>query len=293
MSPNRDTVRSPSRTSIFSVISAAVAPSPTLTALSALGLAAFLTLGATGCGKSMVKGVDFKTEVQGDSVYASLSTAIDLGKIQLPALSIPIGGTLGTLALTNVQGQNRVSILIDVTRALRTSGMASANLPNGNALPLALGAGSQTLAFSAGGSSRVYLSVNGSDILIGYALVVSQLDAVGRVVPIAVDLFPQFAISKTLSGVSGFFTSPAAGQSGLAFFVRSQGAIDAGAAQTLIADAQADSVGGAFRAARLNSLESFDGEKAVQAKKASTRDVSRVEQSLIRLQSRGGTVSVQ
>ena len=188
---------------------------------SVLGVAIVALL--TGCGSgSIVQSLKVDSEVDANNdTLVSLETNLNLGSLQFPALSLPVlnpknsSEQIGSVSLSrSTSGFNTVTLEANASKILAGDIQASGKLPNGNSIPLTTTGGVATINLSS--SSRLYLG-GGSQPFIGFAIVISQFDALGSYVS-GYSLFLNLAQSLGLNGVAGVF-SGGKGQNGIGLFV--------------------------------------------------------------------------
>ena len=230
----------------------------------------------TGCGKSLISGATVTTRESGGQAFAEARVGLNLGGIALPQLSLPISGGVGSVRTGSDAGRSFVAIDVNLMDALRAPSADGQLLPNGRAIPVGNASQVDVVGLSVGSRSRVYLAVDGRNAMLGFALVIPELDAVTRIIPIAIDLFPSFSVSNGIRGVAGFFSSPEAQRSGLAVFLSSE-ALAQGRMVALTADTVSES-----------GVLSFQTHRS-----GSSTEQSRLEQGLLRLQSRQTRVQVR
>jgi hypothetical protein len=192
---------------------------------------AILTLN-TACGAiSFINNATVSTTTVNNDTYGNLS--VDLGTVGLvfPTLSLPItepnqpGVTLGTVAIANGNSlsQATLTVSVDLTKLDSIPHLGnSAVLPNGQAIPVSGIDTNNLLVLNAPGTNiAIYVDFNqvAQSGMLGVAIPIQQLNAVGLLSGGIVNIFPSFQLSNGVTGTAGIFTGMMPGTSGLAMFV--------------------------------------------------------------------------
>lgn len=166
-----------------------------------------------------LKDIKVSTETVDGDIYLNLNADLDFGNIVFPSFSIPVidpktNDEVGTVALLPVAGgltqlsiDANISVLADINPE-------SVSLPNGGLVPFI--ANNPAVKIDLGNGAQLYLTASQDVYAIGVALPISGLDSIGSGVGMPINFFPVFTIDEAISTV-GLFTSPNAGENGLAF----------------------------------------------------------------------------
>jgi hypothetical protein len=194
-----------------------------------IGMIVLASSSLSACSKkTLLESMDLEIIPNGSGGDLRLSSTVKLGNMSLPEIEIPIQAPGSTLSLGNMalkpdaNGKQEISITLNSAALLHADPALGSTLPNGRALPSAIGfgeSGGALLALPIRNSSRIYL---GGDlktrIILGVALVLPALDPVTASLPVGANAFFKRPFSSTISGVGGVFSSPQARQSGIAVF---------------------------------------------------------------------------
>lgn len=188
-----------------------------------LALSLILTTGCGSDGNRLVKDVTGGAFTRDGDAYGNLEITLGTGALRLPSVELPVinrrtGQQMGTLALVNgLDGDPRLRVELNISEAANLDS-ADARLPNGSQIPVSGLGDAEVVGFAVGNSgARVYLALDDKVAMLGAALPIRALDRVGEEVPLPLNLFPQFE-KNGIRGTAGIFTSPNAGQSGVAVF---------------------------------------------------------------------------
>jgi hypothetical protein len=180
--------------------------------------------GSNGIGTQLVKSLSVRSTPQQNDVLVSVSAELNTGNLVFPLINLPIVDPkmptrpYGNLMLQRtVDGKNVLTAEINVSRISNTDGILAPNLlPNGNQIPVA--GVKDLIAFQAGSSSRVYLSLNDTTKMLGVAVAVKEFDSVAQYVPGA-NLFFDMPQTNGIRGLAGIFTGTRSGESGFGIFI--------------------------------------------------------------------------
>lgn len=182
-------------------------------------LIVFFSWAFISCGKNnqnIVSGIDVKERIDQDKVYVDLEAKLDLGNTVMLAgkfpIRIPKKGLIGEVEL----GLDfvRVSILLSELVKLQ---IENSLLPNGLALPLIKENRVVVIPLGKKDKSFLYFSLIGGAKAVGITLAIKELDKLGAELkspsyPSANVTFGKFVVN------AGIYTSPVAGENGLAIF---------------------------------------------------------------------------
>ena len=200
-----------------------------------LGIAMASTLTLTACGGSvgsnLINGLSITTSQNAGDVMVTVSTEINTGNLVFPMVTLPIldpnnpSTSYGSISVQRtLAGKNVLSANVDITKVSGAHGILdSSTLPNGTQIPVAGVA--NVIAFQAGSSSRVYMSLTDQTKMLGVAVAIKEFDAIGGYLPGA-NLFFDVPQTSGVSGIAGIFTGSQSGQSGIALFVDASAAIN-------------------------------------------------------------------
>ncbi len=199
-------------------------PSNTCFALLAAGSLLFQGCGKNGIGSQLIKNLSVHSSPVQNDVMVHIEAVFNAGNLMFPLISLPIVDPkvptrpFGTLTLQRtLDGRNVLGVDLNVSRISNTDGLVAPNLlPNGNQIPVA--GVRDLIAFQAGSSSRVYLSLNETSKMLGVAVAVKEFDSIAQYVPGA-NLFFEFPQQNGIRGTAGIFTGVTSGQSGFGLFI--------------------------------------------------------------------------
>lgn len=199
-------------------------------ALVLLALLSFASCGSQSGG--MLNNVDVKPELVDGEVFVSVSAELGIGNLVMPNVTIPVlkdGDEIGEVTmLTGADGKNELVIDLNVS-ALAKVDASSAELPNGNLLPL-IGQ-NPAVAVSIKDKAKLYISLVDGNVVLGVAVGISSFDSMGRKIGTS-SLFPIFN-QGSVAAAGGIYTSKTAGQNGFGFFADLSGSMDADMLETL------------------------------------------------------------
>ena len=173
-----------------------------------------LALSSCGIGRKMVQNLTFVTDKNADAsvYYTGFDAQIDLQGLSLPPADLPIHSpkdhslVLGTLKL---DGNNHLSVRIDLAAAAKVSVLDGTLLPNGRVLPMTLPSGVVPIAFPVGGSnSKIYVALGTGTIMAGVAVTLNPNlgGTAGDILKTQMNLFFPFNIDPTVAGTVGMFS---------------------------------------------------------------------------------------
>jgi hypothetical protein len=253
----------------------------------------FLTLVFTlvSCGKDQqqfMKDIHIATYSQDTDVYVSVDAKLNLGAMQLPAISLPIknpktGVDLGLVEMGVVAGGSNFLKLAFNLSSVTNLSASKGQLPNGNSLPLI--ATNQVIEIPIGGNKaiKLYISFVDGAQAIGIAVPIKSFDGIGGSVG-NTSLFPIFSIENVL-GSAGLFTSSTAGQNGFGVFVDLTNILNDVLKRELAARTSHLEVGvRSFARSRFaSSISSIKGELDYSAKTVSSRKKRKINKRIYRL----------
>jgi hypothetical protein len=172
-------------------------------------------LAGCGAGSKIVSHVQFDHEVVNGEVELAMDATLARGGLVLPKASFPLynprnpSQTLGTIRTDGLH----VIVSVNASEALRLPDIADGTtLPNGAGIPLVLPTGLVPVGIPAfNSSSRVYVAVNGDQILLGAAVTIAKEDRLN----LPLSIFLPFTVNREISGTGGFFLGE---KQGLAVF---------------------------------------------------------------------------
>jgi hypothetical protein len=175
-------------------------------------------------GSQFLKSMDLSVTEQNSNSFINLSTEVAMGNISLAQATITIQDPndptkeLGSIGMdTAADGNQTFTLSLDATTILKGDPTLGSTLPNGRALPTAVGG--TMLGLPVLNDSRVYVGGDlKSTILVGFALTISAFDSLGVIGNS--NIFFADAFNTSLSGVAGIFSGTTAGTSGLAVFAK-------------------------------------------------------------------------
>lgn len=186
-----------------------------------------LTLGSCGnkSPNSFIRDVSWESTLVEDDLWLKFSTQFNLGALTFTSVQLPIynpqnpSEMFGAVTFRpTLDGYSEVETSVNLSACTDVSaGVAS--LPNGRELPIA---GLSTVKMYQLNidsiHSRMYLGLNNSTMLFGFAISIQEFDQLSKSVGGMLNFFPGFQI-KGLRGMLGFYTGVESFTSGLAFFV--------------------------------------------------------------------------
>jgi hypothetical protein len=190
-------------------------PLTRLVLVSSFSLLVPTLLAGCGAGRKVVSHVEFEHEVVNGEVELAMDATLAPGGLVLPKASFPLynpknpSQTLGTIRTDGLH----VIVSVNASEALRLPDLADgATLPNGAGIPLVLPTGLEPIGIPVFNSnSRVYVAVNGDQILLGAAVAIAKEDRLN----LPLSIFLPFTVSREISGTGGFFLGE---KQGLAVF---------------------------------------------------------------------------
>ena len=199
------------------------------TSLKTVGAIAILSMGLGACGNKppqFLKTVDLSVTQQNNDSFVNLTAEVNLGKASSQSITIPIldpktGLSVGQVAFgPAADGNEQIAVSVDATTLGHADPTLGSTLPNG--LPLPLG-----LVIPQGGlsalpiltDSRIYIGGDlKTNIVVGAALTIPQVDSVIKGIGIPGNLFFSQTFNANLFGLAGLYLSPDPNESGLAVF---------------------------------------------------------------------------
>ncbi len=191
-----------------------------------LSLIVCVALNACGSSTTFLNSVNVTTTTQNSESFVNLSAVVNLGSSALSSVSIPVvdpnsGVTLGQISMSTTPS-NLEQITLSLNASALTSGSSTlgAVLPNGEALPLSLGAATgEVMGIPVLQQSRIYIGGDlKNNVIVGVALGIGALNGVAGNLPIAANIFFSNQFSTQVFGVAGIYASPVAGETGIAVF---------------------------------------------------------------------------
>jgi hypothetical protein len=175
-------------------------------------------------GSQFLKSMDLSVTQQNSDSFINLSTEVAMGNISLAQATITIKDPndptkeLGSIGMdTAADGNQTFTLSLDATTITKGDATLGSTLPNGRALPSAVGG--TMLGLSVLNDSRVYVGGDlKSTILVGFALTISAFDSLSVIGNS--NIFFAETFNTSLSGVAGIFSGTTAGTSGLAVFAK-------------------------------------------------------------------------
>lgn len=167
-------------------------------------LCAFILTGC-GAGNKIISHIEFDQEVVADDLLVEMDATLAPGGIVLPQVVLPVyhprnpSRKLGEVETDGLH----IILRMNASEALRLPDLADGNrLPNGANLPLVLPSGMNPIGIPVFNSnSRVYLAVNGNQLLAGVAVTIAKEDRLN----LPLGIFRPFAINSEIHGTGGFF----------------------------------------------------------------------------------------
>lgn len=187
-----------------------------------------IACGLSACGQSsIISRLDVNTTADANSdVIMDVEADFNLGKLRFPSLALPIpniqkpGQNYGTLQIGyTVDGKNQLKMKVNVSQIEGGSLHTDHKLPNGENIPVS----TSTAVFSIPilGSSKVYFGFTDNSVVLGLALAIQQLDAIGQYLP-GTQIFLPVKLKTGGEALAGVFTGSGSGQNGLALFINAQ-----------------------------------------------------------------------
>jgi len=175
-----------------------------------------------------LKSMTVNVSTQNQQSFVNLSTELDLGNAVLDQVKIPVFDPRSQMQLGQISmgasssGKQLITVSIDASSILHADPILGSTLPNGRALPGALGLKSgEVLAIPVLDHSRVYIGGDlKTSVVVGAAFSIPGLDGVMNAIPVASNIFFAQAFNSNLTGVAGIFGSQLPNQSGIAVFAR-------------------------------------------------------------------------
>ncbi len=191
---------------------------------------AVLGLGAGGCNsptpQKFFENLDLKVTTVGTESFLSLVSVIDLGNVSLAELGVDVldpktKASVGKVDFSMLpNGQAQITLSVNAALIDHADATLGSTLPNGNPVPLALGATPGTmLAVPLLTNSRVYV---GGDlkkaVYAGVAVGISGLDQVMNQLDTPANLFLMANFGTNILAVGGIYGSTIKDQNGIAVF---------------------------------------------------------------------------
>jgi hypothetical protein len=168
---------------------------------------ALFAVALTGCGagSKVVSSVKLEDQVVNGDLVIALDATLAAGPLVLPKASFPLYNPKNpsqVLGEVRTDGR-RITVAVDATQALKLPDLADGTkLPNGSDIPLALPSGLQPIGIPVFNSnSRVYLAINGGQIMAGVAITIAKEDRLN----LPIQIFLPFNVSNEIHGTGGFF----------------------------------------------------------------------------------------
>jgi hypothetical protein len=144
-------------------------------------------------------------EVVNGELALEMDATLARGGLVLPQSSFPLyhpknpSQTLGRIRTDGLH----IRVEVNASEALRLRDLADGSqLPNGAALPLVLPRGLEPIGIPVFNSnSRVYVAVNGDQILVGAAITIAKEDRLN----LPLSIFLPFIVNHGIHGTGGFF----------------------------------------------------------------------------------------
>ena len=183
----------------------------------------------TACGKGednkFVTDVRLFTFVEDDNAWVELQADINTGDAALPAIEFPVAHPrdpdliYGQIAVKPILGGgSEIDLGVNLTAVLGEP-LTDRRMPNGLEIPVGGLDPNTILAYNIkNGPSKVFTAFTGNDGILGTAIVIPQMDRLGREIG-RTNFFPQFNHSTNqVLGVAGLFTGPNPNESGFGVF---------------------------------------------------------------------------
>lgn len=189
----------------------------------------FVSCGNSSALNSIVNNVSINQIEEDGKITLDAEFGIGAPGIQLPAVTFPImanGSQKGTVSLvSNGPGQNAVRISANLSEIINLPEFGDGLLPDGEMLPIIGVGGAKIISLPlGGGNNTLYLATGEDTAMLGVAVVIKQLDSIGRTI-LGVNTFVPFQ-GNGFAGTAGFFTSVQPGQSGIGIFLDVKGILD-------------------------------------------------------------------
>jgi len=186
------------------------------------------SLSVTACGQNgssdLIRGAQFKTSQDAGGLFGELDLTLNTGSLLLPTFELPIlnprkpGAIYGSISMRDgLSLGTELGLKVNLTEVAKAEALDGSQLPNGKAIPVALGS-VKPIGFSVQDRSRVYLAFGNGMSLVGTAIVIPAFDNISKYVA-GLDLFLPFQGTNGIRGVAGIFTSLEPSKSGIAVFV--------------------------------------------------------------------------
>ncbi|MGE3760099.1 MAG: hypothetical protein AB7H97_20200 [Pseudobdellovibrionaceae bacterium] len=187
-----------------------------------------LACGLSACGKSgIVSRLDVETSTDSNSdVHMKVDADFNLGKLRFPNLSFPIpniknpGENYGNLQIGyTLDGKNRLQLDVNISQIESGNLITDHKLPNGSSIPVSNAMAVFSIPIL--GSSKVYFGFTKDSVILGVALAIQQLDAIGQYLP-GTQVFLPVKLKTGGEALAGVFTGSGSGQNGLALFLNAK-----------------------------------------------------------------------
>jgi hypothetical protein len=177
-----------------------------------------LLMSFVSCGqKPMVTDVQVKPHYEVDELYIQLDADLAIGRVQLPAATIPIYmpktfELIGSVEMTpEIGGTNHFRLDVNVSKLSKLEAK-EAQLPNGAMIPLI--ASNKTIEIPIRGKVHLYLTIGEGKLAIGAAVPFKNLDGLGAKTGTTA-IMPVFNFNQ-VAGAAGLYLSKEAGKNGFA-----------------------------------------------------------------------------
>lgn len=191
----------------------------------------FVSCGGSSALNSIVNAVNINQIEEDGKITLDAEFQINAPGITLPSITYPVvvrGEQKGTVSLiSNGPGQNAVRVSANITDLINLPEFADPNLPDGEQIPVIGIGNANVIAIPLGdGGNTLYLATGNDVAMVGVAVIIKQLDALGRTI-LGVNTFVPFQ-GNGFAGTAGFFTSVNPGESGIGIFLDVKGILDRG-----------------------------------------------------------------
>jgi hypothetical protein len=170
----------------------------------------------TGCGDSATKWVEdvnVETANQNDQKWVVTDFQLNLNKVMLPFLTLPLPNSYGAFRMWRLNGKNYMGVDLNLTTILDQPG-GNATLPNGQMVPVDTNGVGVIEVEIDDINGKVYVAMAEGMTLVGVAVSIDQLDGMGVG---EIGVFPMFNI-KGYDVTAGLYTSDESGKTGIAVF---------------------------------------------------------------------------
>jgi len=195
-----------------------------VTGMLAMSLAACKT--STTTTTNFLQTVDLAVTQSNNESFISLSADFNLGNVSLAELQIPVtdpktNQNIGTIGFSQLpSGASQISLNVNASLIANADGTLGSTMPNGNPVPLVLGAPTGgLLGINVDTNSRIYLGGDlKTKVYAGVAVAIPGLAAVMSKISAPANIFFSGTFNTNILGVAGVYGSNVAAENGIAVF---------------------------------------------------------------------------